>query len=122
LDLGCRLYHPEDKYGKKRSVILESKLYYYQKALSDLSNSDVKCHKGQPEEMVYDGRAWSSEILDHELLPGSQIWDSYNYFISNLYKTLIKKGLKQKDIDRMTVNELVNKIRKWVKVTLHTST
>jgi len=114
LDLGCRLYHSDEKYRNKRALILESEQYSYQKALSDLSNSDVKCHGGEPEELVFEVRNWFSEINNSEMPGGSIIWDDYNIFLTDLFETMINKGLKQKDIDRMTISELLNKMKDWL--------
>lgn len=114
LDLGCRLYHPEPIYRQKRALILETEQYSYQKALSDLSNSDVKCHKGEPEEVVFEIRSWFSELIDDEMPGGSIIWDDYNVFLTDLFDTMKQNGLKQKDIDRMTVSELINRMKTWI--------
>jgi hypothetical protein len=114
LDLGCRLYHSDLKYRDKRALILESEQYSYQKALSDLSNSDVKCHKGDPEELIFEVRSWFSEINKDEMPGGTLIWDDYNTFLTDLFESMLQKGLKQKDIDRMTMAELIIRMQDWI--------
>lgn len=114
LDLGCRLYNPDLKYRNKKTLILESEQYSYQKALSDLSNSDVRCHKGDPEDLVYDIRSWFGDITGNEMPGGSIIWDDYNYFLTDLFESMLSEGLKQKDIDKMTIPELLNKMKYWI--------
>lgn len=114
LDLGCRLYHQNHIYRDKRALILESEQYSYQKALSDLSNSDVKCHNGEPEDLIFEVRNWFSEITNEELPGGTLIWDDFNTFLTDLLESIKRKGLKQKDIDRMPVAELINKMRDWI--------
>jgi magnesium-transporting ATPase (P-type) len=42
--MGCKRYNPDPKYKTKQSLILEGEKFSYQKALSDLSGSDVRCH------------------------------------------------------------------------------
>lgn len=114
LDLGCKLYHSDAKYRSKKILILEAEQYSYQKALSDLSNSDVVCHKSDAEELVFAIRNWLSEFRDVELPGGSCIWDDYNYFQSDLYDEMMKKGLKDKDIERMPIRELLLKMNEWI--------
>jgi len=116
LDLGCRLYNPEPKYKGKRTLILETEEYSYQKALSDLSNSDVKCHNGDSEELIYQIRNWFCELTDNEesIQGASIIWDDYNIFNTDLYKEMTDKGLRQKDIDKMTIPELQRKMVSWI--------
>ncbi len=114
LDLGCRLYHNDLIYRKKRSLLLESEKYAYQKAISDLSNSDVKCHKGEPEEIVFQIRNWFSELGHHEIPIGSLIWDEFNVFYSKLAIIGDEVKLKQKDIDNMTITEMIDKMKTWV--------
>ncbi len=41
LDIGCKFFK-EGYYNKKKCLILEKKKYRYQKALSDISGSDIK--------------------------------------------------------------------------------
>ena len=114
VDLGCRLYHNDLIYRKKRSLLLESEKYAYQKAISDLSNSDVKCHKGEPEEIVFQIRNWFSELGHHEIPIGSLIWDEFNVFYSKLAIIGDEVKLKQKDIDNMTITEMIDKMKTWV--------
>lgn len=116
LDLGCRLYNPDPIYKNKRTLILESEEYSYQKALSDLSNSDVKCHNGDSEELIYQIRNWFCELTDNEdsIQGASIIWDDYNIFNTDLLQEIQNKGLKQKDIDKMTIPELQRKMVNWI--------
>ena len=51
LDIGCRVF-AHGIQSQKRCLILETEQYEYQKALSDLSNSDIKRHLNKPEEVV----------------------------------------------------------------------
>jgi hypothetical protein len=114
LDLGCRLYHQDKKYRNKKSLILEKERYAYQKALSDISNSDVKCHKGEPEEIIFEVRNWFSELGKDNLNSGSNIWDDYNYFYTDFYEERTKSGFKVKDIEKMPIREFIGYIEKWL--------
>lgn len=113
LDLGCRLYHPNEKYRQKKSLILEKEKYAYQKALSDISNSDVKCHKGEPEEAVMCVRNWFSEIGNKNLASSSSIWDNYNIFYADFYKKMTLKKFNNKDIDNLPIAEFITYIQRW---------
>jgi hypothetical protein len=115
LDLGCKLYHPNIKYREKKSLILEKERYGYQKALSDISNSDVKCHRGEPEDLVIEVRNWFSEIGFKNLESGSTIWDDYNIFYSYFYEERGQKGFRDKDIMKMPIPEFIDHIGTWLK-------
>jgi hypothetical protein len=114
LDLGCKLYHADPKYRNKKSLILEKERYAYQKALSDISNSDVKCHNGEPEDLILEVRNWFSEIGNSNLKSGSNIWDDYNLFYTDFYLDRTTKGFKDKDIEKMPISEFVAFIEKWI--------
>jgi hypothetical protein len=114
LDLGCKLYHSDTKYRNKRSLILEKEKYSYQKALSDISNSDVKCHSGEPEELVFEVRNWFSELGCQNLVSGSTIWDDYNFFYTDFYDKRTKQGFRDKDIDKMPIREFTTFIEAWL--------
>jgi hypothetical protein len=115
LDLGCKLYHPEEKYREKKSLILEKERYGYQKALSDISNSDVKCHKGEPEDLVIEVRNWFSEVGYKDLDSGSSIWDDFNFFFTYFDEERRSKGFRDKDIIKMPIPEFLDHITTWLK-------
>jgi hypothetical protein len=114
LDLGCKLYNPNKKYRNKKSLILEKERYSYQKALSDMSNSDVKCHGGEPEDLVIEVRNWFSELGCLSLVSGSTIWDDYNFFYTDFYVDRTEKGFKDKDLNKMPIPEFVSFIEDWL--------
>lgn len=110
LDLGCRDYNTDKNINAKKILILEEEKYCIQKALSDLSFADCKCHKGEAEELVYEVRNWIAEIGYKNLPSASSIWDEYNYFQANLFEEKTKIGFKPKDIDRIPISEFMNYI------------
>jgi hypothetical protein len=116
LDLGCRLYHLDEKYRSKKSLILEKERYSYQKALSDISNSDIKCHNGNVEELVEEVRNWFYEIGLKELKgkSGGFLWDEYNEFLTDFYEKRHLEGYKMKDIEKMPIPEYIDFIRDWL--------
>ena len=106
LDLGCRDYHQAAHYRMKKFLILEEEKYSTQKALSDLSFADCKCHQGDAEELVYEVRNWFVEN-GISMKSASSIWDGYNVFYANLYSEKTKNGFKDKDIDRLPLPEFI---------------
>ena len=57
LDVGCRLFK-RGKWQTKKCLILETERYRYQKAISDLSNSDIAAHRDEPAEVIVQIRNW----------------------------------------------------------------
>ncbi len=110
LDLGCRDYKIGNGYKKKKILILEEEKYSTQKALSDLSFADCKCHKGEAEELVYEVRNWFAENGMKNLPSASSIWDDYNAFYANLFEEKRKEGFKKKDINRLPIAEFMRYI------------
>src|SRR5688572_24411845 len=51
LDVGCKLYR-SGQASTKRCLILEAEKFRYQAAISDLSNSDIAVHSGEPVKVV----------------------------------------------------------------------
>jgi hypothetical protein len=110
-DLGCRDFHPNKQYRDKKILVLEEERYSTQKALSDLSFGDCKCHKGEPEELVYEIRNWFSELGFRSLPSASSIWDDYNMFHSELYLDMKSRGFRDKDINRLPIPEYMDYIQ-----------
>ena len=116
LDLGCQLYHSDPKYRQKKSLILERERYSHQKALSDLSGSDVKCHNGMPLDMVIEVRNWFSELGERDLPSGSSIWDDYNMFWTDFYEDRKNNGFSEKELDKISIPEFVSSMEKWLNI------
>ncbi|MHB9140369.1 MAG: hypothetical protein ACYC25_00650 [Paludibacter sp.] len=113
LDLGCRDYNSVDLYKHKKFLILEEEKYSTQKALSDLSFADCKCHNGDAEELVYALRNWFVEN-SFRVQSASSIWDKYNFFYADLYVKKENEGFKPKDIDRLPISEFLNYIDEYL--------
>jgi hypothetical protein len=112
IDIGCRLF--KDGLTKnKKCLILEKDKYAYQKALSDLSNSDIKNHNNKPEKVIRHVRNWfvNNEIptADNPTL----IWDNYNLFMLDFDITRKKEGWRQKDLESMPIPEFMHFVREW---------
>jgi hypothetical protein len=110
LDLGCRDYNGDKSFKNKKILILEEEKYSTQKALSDLSFADCKCHKGDAEELVYEVRNWFAENGKKDVPSASSIRDGFNEFYADLYLEKSKSGFKPKDIERLPIAEFMTYI------------
>lgn len=115
IDLGCRDYNSDKSFRQKKFLILEKEKYSVQKALSDLSFADCKCHNGDEEELTYQLRNWLVELGFKDIPSASSLWDEYNYFIADIYQEKKGKGFKQKDIERLPVPEFLDWINEKIK-------
>lgn len=107
LDLGCKLYHRDEKYRSKKFLILEDEQFSVQKALSDFSFADCKHHQNKPEEMVTLVRNWFVETGSKGIMPASEIWYQYNLFISKLHLRKKPQGYTKKDIQLLPMREFL---------------
>lgn len=112
IDLGCRLFSSDDNHKQKKILILENEKYNYQKSISDLAGSDIKCHNNNPEDLVLELRTWFTE-LGIKVVAGSIIWDKYNEFNVDFYEKCKNEGYKEKDFDRMSIREYIDFIKDW---------
>jgi hypothetical protein len=106
-DLGCKEYHENRKYRKKKILILEGEKFSVQRGLSDISFGDCKCHENQAEQMVTTVRNWFIELGIGNTPPSSKIWDDYNFFYSDLYIRKKTEGYKKKDIEELPIPEFI---------------
>ncbi len=113
LDIGCRVFS-RGLMSQKRCLILETEQYEYQKALSDLSNSDIKRHRDEPEELIRQVRNWFVEVGINGVPSGTMIWEQFNEFMANFYHEREAEGFRGKDLDMMPVPEYLGFIEAWV--------
>ncbi|MDP2884816.1 MAG: hypothetical protein Q8P51_07340 [Ignavibacteria bacterium] len=112
LDIGARVYNPK-KHRSKRSLILEKEKYRYQAAISDLSNSDIKHHNGDPLTVVKAVRNWFAENGVKGIPSASSIWYSFNYFMGDFYDKRTSEGFSKEDIYEMPLRELLDYMKDW---------
>lgn len=113
IDIGCRDFHPNKKYRMKSFLILEEEQYSTQKALSDISFGDCKCHFGDGERLVFTIREWLMQQGLKDLIPATKIWDNFNFFVANLVNIKSSKGYTQKDIDNLPIPEYINFVKEY---------
>jgi len=113
IDIGCRLGN-EGILQSKTCLILEKEKYRYQKALSDLSNSDIKSHNDDPETIVFQVRNWFTELGLTNAPSATRIWERFNEFMADFRETRERDGFKDRDLEFMPVPEYINFIREWI--------
>lgn len=85
LFLGAQEYGSGDQ-KQKRSLVLDTEPYRYQKFCSDIAGQDVRAHNEQPARLIAAVRAMLATTLDGKVsLPGpAKIHGRYNQFRKNL--------------------------------------
>jgi len=113
IDYGCKKLKEGIWQGKK-ILILEKERYRFQKALSDLSGSDIKNHNDDPLKIICCVRDW---FVTEELNTGpsgNTIWNEFNDFQAFLYeKVVVENGHKK--VDDVQVTEIVYLMTEWFK-------
>lgn len=111
IDFGCKNFG-ESKHHQKVMLILSSKAYDYQKALSDLAGIDIAVHQEDSEKLTRCVRNWFYQFDNKptNLPQASNIWEKYNDFCAYLYKEL-----NEKDVNNMPVGEFIDKSILYIK-------
>ncbi|MFZ2447606.1 MAG: hypothetical protein WAW37_14720 [Syntrophobacteraceae bacterium] len=113
IDIGCRLAN-EGVLQSKTCLILEKDKYRYQKALSDLSNSDIKSHNNDPETLVLQVRNWFTELGLKKAPSATRIWERFNEFMADFSEARERDGFKDRDLEFMPVPEYLDFIKEWI--------
>lgn len=113
IDYGCKRLK-EGVWSTKQILILEKERYRYQKALSDLSGSDIKNHDDEPFKIVKVIRDWfvSTESL-HGAASGNLIWSRYNEFQAFLFDELVE-GNGHESVDDVQISEINQYMNRWI--------
>jgi hypothetical protein len=116
VDYGCRRFGAP-KLRQKKSLVLEKDQYEFQKAISDLSGTDIKHHSNEPSEMVQAVRHWFVETVGLRNVPSAgNIWFAFNDFESEFRDARLAEGYSEEDRETMPVPEYVDFIRGWKNV------
>jgi hypothetical protein len=113
LDVGCRLFKA-GRWSQKRCLILEAERFRYQAAISDLSNSDIAVHGNEPVNVVSEVRNWLNNEAKLSAPGPSHVWSRFNEFMADNYAALKSRGFSDRDIERLSVAELVQCMQDWV--------
>lgn len=115
LDLGCRRFG-RDPLPRKAILILETKRFGYQKAISDLAGSDVQAHNGNFQIAVRKVRNWLAEIGGFEQVGASGVLAEYEDFQEWRYEKLLAAEFSEKDIQDYSTAELLEEMYQWTDV------
>lgn len=111
IDYGCQKLKG-GKYKNKKILILEKEQYRLQKALSDLSGSDIKSHNDEPIKIIVAVRDW---LITEELSEGDsgeKVWNNYNDFQTYLYEKLVVND-GHKKVSDATFTEVIHLMTCW---------
>ena len=113
IDVGCRLFSKGQR-SRKRCLVLEAEHYRYQAAISDISNSDIAVHNGQPEAIVTEVRNWlHSQARLHAPGP-SKVQGEFLKFMADNYAALKGRGFSDRDVAELPIGELAQYMERWV--------
>jgi hypothetical protein len=114
LDVGCKAFKG-GKWRQKRSLIMETQRFRCQAALSDLSGSDIKAHKDQPEEVVRVVRDWLVQEAHGKSTSASKLYGFFNDFMAENYERLVAEGFTDHDIELLPTPELQAHMATWIR-------
>lgn len=112
IDYGCKKLKG-GKWAGKKILILEKERYRFQKAISDLSGSDIKSHSGEVDKAIIAVRDW---FITEELKrgdSGNRVWDKYNDFQAYLYDEVVEKD-GHESIDEVQISEVIHHMKTWL--------
>ena len=114
IDYGCRRI-AQNYLRNKRSLILESRRYGIQKALSDLNGVDIKSHNNNPWRAVQTLQHWFIETVGlTDVDSPSVIWEKFNEFNTDFYQRRQAQGYSRGDLKTMPAPQYIKFIKQWV--------
>ena len=114
IDFGSRRFGA-DELQSKRFLILESKPYRYQAAISDLAGSDIEVHDDKPYQLINIIRDWLGTEAQVETVGTNEIWMSFNDFSDENRSRLLANGFSIQDVARLSIRELIRHMTDWVR-------
>ncbi len=111
IDYGCQKLK-EGKWREKKILIMEKERYRFQKAISDLSGSDIKHHNNQVDKAIFAVRDWFVTEELHRGHSGNKVWDNFNDFQAYLYDQVVEKD-GHSSIDDVQIPEIIHHMKVW---------
>ena len=112
IDYGCQKLKGGE-WSRKRILVLEKERYRFQRAISDLSGSDIKNHDDDVTKVICAVRNW---FVTEELRrgdSGSKVWDKFNEFQAYLYDEVVEND-GHKSIDDVEIPEIIHHMENWL--------
>ncbi len=113
LDMGAKAYGT-GRLKTKRILILEEERYRFQAAVSDIANSDIKAHGGDPDQVVRAVRDWLVQEAGVNPMSPTAIWYEFNDCLAEIHDNLGSEGYSDNDIKAFPEHELIQRMIKWV--------
>ncbi len=98
---------------RKRCLILESKPYRFQAAISDISYSDIAVHEGVPDFVSREVRNWFASESTTPLPGPAAVWERFADFEITNRANLRLRGFSDHDIDKLPIAELIGLMEAW---------
>lgn len=111
IDYGCQKLNGLP-WSNKQILILDTERYRYQRAISDLSGSDIRSHDDDPMKAIIAVRNWFNVILDKRIKSGNMIWRDYNDFLANAHNELVINDGHQ-SLDEVETVEIIQHMDLW---------
>lgn len=111
IDYGCQKLKG-GKWQKKKILIMEKERYRFQKAISDLSGSDIKHHNDEVDKAILAVRDWFVTEELHRGDSGNRVWDNFNDFQAYLYDQVVEQD-GHSSIDDVQIPEIIHHMNDW---------
>ena len=116
IDYGCRQFQG-GKWAGKRFLILEEQRYRFQKALSDISGSDISHHDGKVAPAMKEVRDWLCNVTGVRAAGPARLTAAHTAWQEWHWKTMTSRGYSEDNIRRYPIFELLDSIKEWLSVT-----
>lgn len=101
----------------KKAIILDRRMYRYQKFISDLNGIDPRIHSNDQKKVIRIVRNWLRTSSRRKGLPGDvTIWNEYSKFKKQLPKILSNAGITKEGLE---FNDFCYFIEEWLTVELN---
>jgi hypothetical protein len=113
LDIGAVEYGGK-KLKSKKTLILETERYHYQKVLSDIAGQDIENHNDEPSKLSEKVRNWISDNSPDKIVPShSQIFYTFLQFTSDL-STNLSVTYSEKEVEEMPIGDYIKFAKDWL--------